>query len=367
MGYRLVFKPKRLFSTTSSRRLGTSAASSGMLRLPWPRRSSLERLRRCTAASSWRANWLTGGGVSWEALARARVPPRVGHPGEGRARQCPGCWVGVGAGGDALGDRPPGRGLVDQLLGLLAGVGAEAGGNRAGLHFHHLDGEGRQLQTQGVGQGMHRGLGGAVGAGEGGDQHARDAADIHHQALALAQQRKAGAGHADQREHIGFELLAHGLDAAVQQWAHGAVTGVIDQHIEAAGVRLQAFGQPAEGQAIVDVQLDRVEAGGAELRDIGRLARAGPDAIAGLLEDLGQGAADAAGAAGDQDCGLAHAGFLVVVLSVRQRMLAAKAAVQPFGAKLQGAGAVAAAQGRQRQAAVPAGAGQQFAGARVAR
>jgi hypothetical protein len=213
-------------------------------------------------------------------------------------------WLGSGA----LTQRPPGRILADQRLGLLAGVAGEAGGDGAGLHFHNLYGERRQLHAQCIAQGMHGGLGRAVGAGEWRNQYAGDAADIDHQATAAAQQREQRAGHPDDGEDIGFELLAHGLHAAVEQRAHGAIAGVVDQHIEAADLFTQASCQLLQRLAVVDVELHGMQPGLFERREVTVLARRGPDRVAARLEGVGQGAADAAGAACDQNAGLRHGG-----------------------------------------------------------
>ncbi|KWV86039.1 hypothetical protein PFLmoz3_04316 [Pseudomonas fluorescens] len=81
---------------------------------------------------------------------------------------------------------------------------------------------------------MHGGFGCAVGAGERRHQYAGNTADIHHQALAATQGREQRLGHADDGKHIGFELALHRLGTAVEQRAHGAVAGVVDQYIQLA-------------------------------------------------------------------------------------------------------------------------------------
>lgn len=81
---------------------------------------------------------------------------------------------------------------------------------------------------------MHGGFGGAVGTGKGRDQHTGDAADVDHQPLAAPQRRKQRAGDTDQRKHIGFKLALHDLDAAIEQRAHGAVAGIVDENVETA-------------------------------------------------------------------------------------------------------------------------------------
>ena len=154
---------------------------------------------------------------------------------------------------------------------------------------------------------MHGSLGGTVGTGEGRHQYRGNAADIHHQATAATQQREERAGHADDGEDIGFELPLHGFHAAVEQRTHGAVARIVDQHIEAADLLAQASAQLLQRLAIVDVELHRVEPGLLECSEVILLARRGPDGVATRLEGVGQGTADAAGAAGDKDAGLGHA------------------------------------------------------------
>ncbi|MCY1243752.1 hypothetical protein D9M72_567840 [compost metagenome] len=157
---------------------------------------------------------------------------------------------------------------------------------------------------------MDRGLGGAVGAGEGRHQHAGDAADVHHQPAAPAQQREQRAGQADDGEDVGLELPADVLRAAVQQRAHGAVAGVVDQHVEAPGFHLQACDELGDGRLVVDVQAHAVEAGEVQAGDVLIAPGAGPDLVAGAEERLGEGAADAAGAAGDEGDGCGHGRIL---------------------------------------------------------
>lgn len=103
-------------------------------------------------------------------------------------------------------------------------------------------------------------------------------------------------GHADDREHVGLELALQGLGATIEQRAHGAVAGVVDQHIQLAHLS----GQLRQGRAIVDVQLHGLETGRCEGRDVFGTAGAGPYVIAGDFEGIGQGTADAAGATGDK-------------------------------------------------------------------
>jgi hypothetical protein len=66
------------------------------------------------------------------------------------------------------------------------------------------------------------------------------------------------------------------------------------------------FGQLLHRRLVVDVQQHTAEAGLAEGGDVFVTAGGGPDLIAGGLEGLGEGAADAAGASGDEGDGLGH-------------------------------------------------------------
>ncbi len=84
------------------------------------------------------------------------------------------------------------------------------------------------------------------------------------------------------------------------------LAGVVDQHVEAGGFDSQFLGQTGQRGGVVDVQLHRLEAGLGQGTHVVLLARAGPDPVAGALEGVGEGAADAAGAAGDEGDGLAH-------------------------------------------------------------
>ncbi|MCY1184505.1 hypothetical protein D9M73_252060 [compost metagenome] len=71
--------------------------------------------------------------------------------------------------------------FADQLLGFMAGILGETGGDGPRLDFHHPHTERRQLHAQGIAQGMHGGLGRAVGTGERRDQNTGHTADVHHQ------------------------------------------------------------------------------------------------------------------------------------------------------------------------------------------
>ncbi|MCY1423953.1 hypothetical protein D9M71_396810 [compost metagenome] len=156
---------------------------------------------------------------------------------------------------------------------------------------------------------MHCGFRGAVSTGKWRDQHTRNAADIHHYPFGPAQHREECARHTDNRKHIGFELPLHGRHTAVQQRPHGAITGVVDQHIEAAMLLVDAFAQLFECLAIVDVQLHGDKTGRGQRCDIFSLAGAGPDFVASSLERIGKGAANAAGTSGNQRNG--HGAVLV--------------------------------------------------------
>ncbi len=119
----------------------------------------------------------------------------------------------------------------------------------------------------------------------------------------MAQQREQGAGHADHRADVGLELLAQRLGAPVEQRAHGAIAGVVDQDVEATLLHLQCLGQAGQGFAIVDVQLPGDEACAGQALDVRWLARRRPDLVACVAKRIGQGAADAAGTTGDQNGG----------------------------------------------------------------
>ncbi|MCY1461159.1 hypothetical protein D9M71_787860 [compost metagenome] len=66
---------------------------------------------------------------------------------------------------------------------------------------------------------------------------------------------------------------------------------------------LDFFAQALQGLGIIDVQLAPLEAGRFQPCDVFGFAGRGPDLVAGALEAVGQGAADAAGTTGDEDEG----------------------------------------------------------------
>ena len=148
---------------------------------------------------------------------------------------------------------------------------------------------------------MYCSFGGTVGTGKRGDQHAGNTADIDHQPLVATQRREQRAGNADDGKYIGFKLLVHTLDAAIEQRPHRAVTGVIDQHVQPAACVLQLPGQMRQCLRVVHVQLYGVEPCRRQSRHILRFAGAGPHVMPGRLEGIGQGAANTAGTTADQN------------------------------------------------------------------
>ena len=143
----------------------------------------------------------------------------------------------------------------------MPGILCETRLNRPGLDFHHADAERCQLHTQRVAQGMYGSFRGTVGAREWRDQNTGHTANIHDKPFAPAQHRKQCAGDPDNREHVGFELTLHGGHAAVEQRAHGAVTGVVDQHIEAAVLLIDSLAKLRQCRAVIDVELHRNKPG----------------------------------------------------------------------------------------------------------
>jgi hypothetical protein len=100
-----------------------------------------------------------------------------------------------------------------------------------------------------------------------------------------------------------------GRYAAVEQWAHRAITGIVDEHIETALFLVDSLTQLFKCRAIVDVQLHGGKPGRRQSRHVFSPAGAGPDLVTGTFKGIGQGAANAAGTSGNQRNG--HGAVLV--------------------------------------------------------
>jgi hypothetical protein len=72
---------------------------------------------------------------------------------------------------------------------------------------------------------------------------------------------------------------------------------------------VDALAQVFECHAVVDVQLHGGETGSGQRRYVFSLASAGPDIVSGIFENIGEGAANAAGTTGNQRNG--HGAVLV--------------------------------------------------------
>ncbi|MNT25045.1 hypothetical protein D3C72_1605490 [compost metagenome] len=95
----------------------------------------------------------------------------------------------------------------------------------------------------------------------------------------------------------------HSLDTTIEQRAHGAVAGVVDEDVESTMGRFDFRTQALQGLGVVDVQLSSGKAGRLQARYIFGFTRCGPDLMAGLFETVGQGAANTAGTTCDEDDG----------------------------------------------------------------
>lgn len=80
------------------------------------------------------------------------------------------------------------------------------------------------------------------------------------------------------------ELAPHGLDAAIEQRAHGAIAGIVDQHIKASELLIDPLTQGLQGRAVIDIQGQRHQALGLQRGKVFRFAGGGQDGVAGGLE-----------------------------------------------------------------------------------
>src|SRR5258706_2139268 len=116
----------------------------------------------------------------------------------------------------------------------------------------------------------------------------------------------------DAADDIDVELAAQIVHAGLLDGALQAVASVADQHVDRADVLLDAVDQGGDGGVVGDVQQRACGPAGGEgfeLSDLPRLANGTDNAVPGGQGRLGEGAAEAAADAGDEER-LSHGGLL---------------------------------------------------------
>ena len=187
-------------------------------------------------------------------------------------------------------------------------VGEEVGRVSARLHLHDLDAELGDFVAEAVGQRFDRELARAVDADEGERHAAEDRADVDDQAVVLlAHGGEHGAGDAKQPDHVRVEDRLRLVRGEGFGYAGRGDTGVVDEHIDLAGLGQHCLDARFDRRIVADVQLHRLDAELAQ--GLGGLAvlafhtaHRGVDRVAGAAQGLRRVTPEAAAGAGDQDC-----------------------------------------------------------------
>ena len=208
----------------------------------------------------------------------------------------------------------------------LVGVGARAGGREeafagdlapfgldaAGLDDDDVDAERLDLQAQAVAEGLDGELGAVVPAAERRVDLAAHRADVHDGATALlAHVRQHELRQAHRAEHVDVELAARLVERHVLDGAVGAIAGVVDQDVDAAGLGDDLLDTGAHGVVVGDVHRQRPDAAARELLEALGAARGAVDGVAELVQLQGGDLADAGGGSGDEG-GLGGHGVVLV-------------------------------------------------------
>lgn len=219
---------------------------------------------------------------------------------------------------DALDENLRRRGRRSEQLHRLGDVILERHGMRVGslvgagefrLHvgrgqFDDFDFRIAELEAQGLGVGVERGLRCAVGREQGERDEGEPGGDGHDRRVSLAEQvRQEGGGQTDRAEEVRGDLgfsVAQGGGRIVQVLrAHDA--GVVDDDVEGGELGGELGRERADSGGILDVEDESGYAGiGADdFLKHGRTAARNDDAVAAGVEGLGEGAADTGAASGD--------------------------------------------------------------------
>ncbi|MNS73536.1 hypothetical protein D3C72_1069790 [compost metagenome] len=190
------------------------------------------------------------------------------------------------------------------------------GAERTRRDSGHVDAERRDFLAQHLADAFQRELAAAVpGDARQGDEaaHGGDVEDVA--AAARAHVRQHGLDQRGRTEHVHFELMAQFVQRGFFEDAFVAVAGVVDQHVDGADVGFHAGHQCIDGGGIGDVQQAAEGATrreGFEILTGGFAAHGADHAMAGQQRLLGQGAAEAAADAGDEEeAGYGHGQGLV--------------------------------------------------------
>ena len=179
-------------------------------------------------------------------------------------------------------------------------VGAELRLREARLDQHDADAEAAHLVIERLRQALEGMLAAGVEPHERPRQETQNGARVHDRAGALAAHRgKDGPHHAQDTEHVRVEERLGLARARLLDGADDGVAGIVDQHVDSAG--LTENGLDAGRHRGVVPYVERQQLDALDRGHCVRVAGGAEHAIAAARQELGRGAADAGGGAGDQD------------------------------------------------------------------
>ena len=144
---------------------------------------------------------------------------------------------------------------------MVGGDAAPFGGDAAGLDDDDVDAERRDLDSQAVAEHLEGELRAVIPPAERGVELASHGGDVHDRPGAMrAHVRQRQLGEPDRAEHVDLELAAALVDLDVFQCAVRAVAGVVDQHVDAAGLLDDARYAVLHGLVVRDVHRQWVDA-----------------------------------------------------------------------------------------------------------
>jgi len=162
----------------------------------------------------------------------------------------------------------------------------------------------RELEAQRVGQPFHGELGRVVPAPDRLVDAAADGGDVHDaSATERAHRREHQLRQTRQAEHVHLELATRLLDRDVLEGTVRAVSGVVDEHVDASLLVHDPIDARLHRGVVGDVHLEHLAPGCREVRHPVHPTRSGVDHPAARDQREGGCVADSGGRAGDEDDG----------------------------------------------------------------
>jgi hypothetical protein len=179
------------------------------------------------------------------------------------------------------------------------------GPHAARFQDRDLDAERGYLLGQHLGEAADRPLGRLVGGQAGGGETAADRGDLDDAAAALgAQDGQCRLGDVHDAEQVGVDLRPEVVQGDVLDRGEVGVPGVVDHHVDAAERRDARGDGRLGGGGVGHVERDGQDPGAVasgEVGHVGGLARGGDEAVPGRQDGLGDLAAEAAAASGQEE------------------------------------------------------------------